>query len=210
MSKLLLTIIAVMFLSGGIFLSAGTVNAQMDFGTGPGCSPIEGVDATTLVGSGTCNLGTGFCSNDGTVACASDVDCLGLGDMFTGRIGTTAVNRVNKNNKPADNSDGDQCSDSIEECINDALFGFCTEVFVSDCDDVEDGITVNSKVTYEKLNVEGKKGNKRNFKVTFLDTSECAITECSDQVNNDGLQDSDIDFPDDPQCMDYSDDDESS
>ena len=284
MSKLFLTIFMVLFLSGGVFLAAQNASAGVtgtDFGLGPGCSAIEGVDATTLVGSGgTCDKTNGLC--DDTTACTSDAACAGIGsglcngvctndvnvtctadaecaagDMFTGEIGKTAVNRLNKNLKPADNSDTDQCSDSLEECINSSLFGFCTEVLVDDCDDVDTaGGPSSPLVTYDPGVVTGPQNNRRQFKVTFEDVSGCAITECSDRVENEfcdksaglcddtttactvdspdcdtigtglcngvcsddasactagsGCFDGAIDFPDDPECTDFSDDDESS
>ena len=38
----------------------------------------------------------------------------------------------NKNGKPAEDSDTDAFTDSLEGCINDALVGFCTEIIVDD------------------------------------------------------------------------------
>ena len=57
-------------------LASGGASAQVNLGTGPGCSAIGGVDATTLQ----------------------------AGDYFTGRIGTTGVSGVNKNGGSADDS----------------------------------------------------------------------------------------------------------
>ena len=168
--KIFLANTAVLFVTIGIFLVTGTASAQTNFGAGPGCSAIGGVVATDLVN----------------------------GDSFTGRIGTTGVSGLNKNGKPADNSDTDAFTDSLEECINDALIGFCTEVSVADAGviDVTPGATT------------GQNNNQQFFTVVFLDTTGCAVTECSDQVDNDG--DLLIDFPADLQCADYSDTDESS
>ena len=127
MSKLFLTIFMVLFLSGGVFLAAQNANAGVtgtDFGLGPGCSAIEGVDATTLVGSGgTCDKTSGLC-DDTTTACTVDSpDC--------DTIGTGLCNGV--------------CSDDASACT--------------------------------------------------------AGSGCFDGA---------IDFPDDPECTDFSDDDESS
>ena len=179
-------------------LAAGGASAQTNFGTGPGCSAIEGLDATTLQ----------------------------AGDSFSGRIGTTGVSGVNKNGGIADGLDEDAFTDSMEECINDALVGYCTDI---DRDDtiyiqVDPGATV------------GENGNQQEFTVTFLDpAASCGVSECSDQVDNDaGTCDlgntnaciggpnagsacsSDAacadgaDYGADPDCDNYSDNDESS
>ncbi len=147
---------------------AGKATA-FNFGSGPGCSPIEGVDATMLTD----------------------------GDTFTGRIGTTGVSGVNKNGNPADNSDADAFTDSLEECINDALIGHCTTILGDD----------TGVISVLPLGTQGKNNNKQQFTVTFLDTSGCAITQCSNQLDDDA--DTFIDFPADPECLDYDDDDES-
>ena len=155
---------------------AGPASAQTDFGTGPGCSPIEGVLATTL----------------------------GNGDSFTGRIGTTAVSGFNKNGKAADNSDNDAFTDSVEECINDALIGYCTTVFGDE----------DSVISVVPGTLSGRNDNKQEFTVTFDDTSVCAVTQCSDHVDND--TDNEIDFggfdgfPADTNCTDYNDNTEAS
>lgn len=46
--------------------------------------------------------------------------------------------------------------------------------------------------------------------LTFLDISVCVITQCSDHVDNEAKGDGLIDYPNDPECTDYSDNDESS
>ena len=150
---------------------AGAAQA-VDLGAGPGCSPIENVLATTLNNA----------------------------DFFDGRIGTTGVSGFNKNGNPADNSDIDDFTDSLEECINDALIGFCTTILGDD----SAAITVVAGAT------EGKNNNKQVFTVTFDDASVCAVTQCSDKVDNEGAPDGLIDFPDDPECTDYNDNNESS
>jgi len=171
MSKILLPITAFVFFSLLITLIPGSAMA-LDFGTGPGCSPIEGVLATTIAN----------------------------GDTFTGRIGTTGVSGFNKNGKPADNSDADAFTDSVEECINDALIGFCTTILGND----------NACISVAPGGTSGKNGNKQEFTVTFDVAACCMVTQCSDQVDNEGAPDGLIDFPDDPQCTDYDDNDESS
>lgn len=143
--------------------------SAFDFGIGEGCSAIGGVDATALTN----------------------------GDTFVGRIGSTGVSGFNKNGRPADNSDNDTFTDSLEECINDALVGYCTTV---NGDDTA-VISVTPGATL------GRNNNKQLFTVTFLDVSGCGISQCSDQEDNDG--DTLVDYPDDPECGDYDDDDES-
>ncbi len=167
MEKLRIIAAHVVILSSALGWS-GMVSA-FDFGLGPGCSPIEGVDATALTN----------------------------GDMFIGRIGATGVSGFNKNGKAADNSDIDAFTDSVEECINDALFGYCTTLLRDD--------TAFISVTPGATS--GKKNNKQLFTVVFVDVSGCDISECSDQADNDA--DTLTDFPDDPECLDYDDDDES-
>ncbi len=136
--KIFLANTAVLFVTIGIFLVTGTASAQTNFGAGPGCSAIGGVVATDLVN----------------------------GDSFTGRIGTTGVSGLNKNGKPADNSDTDAFTDSLEECINDALIGFCTEILVDDTGVISVALGPTS----------GRNGNKQDFTVTFVDVSGCLDT----------------------------------
>jgi len=194
MKKTLLAVMAVLFVGGGSLLVTGTASAT-NFGTGPGCSPIEGVNATTLTGRGSCV--TLSCAGGPTPGndCATDADC-GAGDTFTGRIGSTAVSGFNSKGKPADDFDDDGNTDSVEECINDALIGFCTGVKVADAG----VISVTPGATL------GAKGNKQYFTVEFVDVNGCAVTECSDKVDNDG--DGNVDYPADNECFDYPDDDE--
>ena len=146
-----------------------SLDESCDLGSGDGCSAIEGVDATTLVN----------------------------GNCFTGKIGTTSVSGVNPKGKQPTNSDSDAFTNGLEECLNDSLIGFCTEILVDDTGviDLIPGMLV-------------KKDKQQFFTVTFLDVSGCGITECSDNVDNDG--DTLIDFSGDPECDDFSDDDESS
>jgi len=143
--------------------------SAFDFGMGNGCSAIGGVEATDLT----------------------------AGDIFIGRIGTTGVSGFNKNGKAADNSDADTFTDSLEECINDALIGYCTTISGDD----------SAVISVAPGNTSGNRGNKQSFTVTFLDVSGCGISQCSDQEDNDA--DSFIDHPEDPECLDYDDDDES-
>lgn len=168
MRRIMIALIAVLCVGGGIFMLTGTSSA-FDFGPGPGCSAIEEIDATALTD----------------------------GDIFMGRIGLAGVTGFNKNGKPADDTDGDGLTDSIEECINDALIGHCGDV---DEDDTGD-------ITVLLIGCE-KPHSKCWFTATFSDTSGCAITQCSDHDDNDG--DLETDYPDDPECDSYSDDNESS
>jgi hypothetical protein len=147
-------------------LCAGSgIALAADWGTGTGCSAIGDVDVTALAN----------------------------GDTFTGRIGTTAVSGFNKQGVPADDTDGDGLTDSMENCINDALYGHCGDI---DTDD-------STAITVTPLNTVGKNNNKQWFTVTLVDVSGCAVTGCSDHLDNDG--DGLIDYPDDPDCDNYSD-----
>ena len=143
--------------------------SAVDFGVGNGCSAIGGVEATDLT----------------------------AGDTFMGRIGSTGVSGFNKNGKAADNSDADTFTDSLEECINDALIGYCTTILGDD----------TNAISVTPLATSGKRNNKQLFEVTFVDVSGCGISQCSDQEDND--TDTFTDYPDDPECLDYDDDDES-
>ena len=146
-------------------VGTGTALAQTSLGVGPGCSAIQDVDATTLTN----------------------------GDTFIGRIGTTAVSGFNRNGFMADDTDGDGLTDSIESCINDALYGHCGDI---DGDD-------SAAIILTPLETEGKNNNKQWFMVEFVDVSVCGVTECSDHADNDG--DLLVDFPDDLDCENYSD-----
>ena len=150
--------------------------AQTDYGTGPGCSPIENVLATDLA----------------------------AGDSFTGRIGRSGVTGTNPSGRSTNSDpDNDGFTVSLESCINDALIGYCGDIDTDDsaCYSLVAGST--SK-------------NRQWFTVTFDDPSACcAVSECSDKVDNsdnDGLIDFDPDGKtgSDPECADYSDNDESS
>ena len=165
---------------------AGCMNApdcsldpSCDLGSGPGCSAIGGVDATTIM----------------------------AGNCFTGKIGTTGVSGVNPNGRPATDTDGDGCTDSLEKCINSSLVGFCSDVDVDDCDsDPGDG---GEDIIYIPGATEGNKNSQQNFEVIFQ-SGPCAISECSDHMDNEATPDGLIDYPNDPQCDSFSDDDESS
>src|SRR3990172_2145718 len=165
---------------------AGCMNApdcsldpSCDLGSGPGCSAIRGVDATTIM----------------------------AGNCFTGEIGTTGVSGVNPNGRPATDTDGDGCTDSLEKCINSSLVGFCSDVDVDDCDsDPGDG---DENIIYIPGATEGQKNSQQNFEVIFQ-SGPCAISECSDHMDNEATPDGLIDYPNDPQCDSFSDDDESS
>ena len=165
---------------------AGCMNApdcsldpSCDLGSGPGCSAIRGVDATTIM----------------------------AGNCFTGKIGTTGVSGVNPNGRPATDTDGDGCTDSLEKCINSSLVGFCSDVDVDDCDsDPGDG---GEDIIYIPGATEGNKNSQQNFEVIFQ-SGPCAISECSDHMDNEAIPDGLIDYPNDPQCDSFSDDDESS
>jgi len=189
-----------MLLAIGLLVFAGAAVAQVDYDTGPGCSAIGGIEATSI----------------------------GLGDTFSGVIGTPAVTGFNKNGKPTDDSDADGLTDSLEECINDALIGYISDIDQDDstCIVVAPGDSI------------GHNGQRKNFTVTFsgtctagdptLDGDSCTantdcdgtvgggvctfacnpgISQCSDHVDND--VDTYTDYPQDPQCIDYKDDDES-
>ena len=146
-----------------------SLDSSCDLGSGPGCSAIEGLNVTLDLVNGNC---------------------------FTGRIGVPGVTGFNKNGKPVNTTnDGDAFTDSLEECINDALVGYCTTILGDD--DGVIGLAPGSPVG----------NNQQNFTVTFLDISGCAITQCSDHVDND--LDGATDFPDDPECTDYDDNNES-
>jgi hypothetical protein len=147
-------------------LCTGTgTSLAVDWGTGPGCSAIGDVDVTALTS----------------------------GDTFTGRIGTTGVSGFNKQGAAADDTDADGLTDSMESCINDALYGHCGDI------DTDDSVAI----TVTPLDTKGNNNNKQWFTVTFFDVSGCAVTACSDHADNDG--DLLIDYPEDPDCADYSD-----
>ncbi|MDB4285517.1 hypothetical protein N9903_01270 [bacterium] len=160
MKNVMVVAIAALFVVCSAVVLVGTASAY-DFGSGTGCSPIEDVDATGIT----------------------------TGDVFVGRIGTTGVSGVNKNGKSADNSDSDGFTDSLEMCINDALYGYCTTLLGDD----------SAAITVVPLDTAGRNNNKQYFEVTFNSVT-CAITECSDREDNDcdGLYDMD-----DPDCTDY-------
>ncbi len=149
-----------------------------------------------------CDLGYGpGCSAIGGLDAETIVAC----SCFTGKIGTTAVSGVNKKGKAPADADEDGCTDSLEKCINSSLVGYCTDVDVDDCDqapgdDGEDIIyTPGQKVKKEK---------QQAFEVIFQ-TGPCVISERSDHIDNEGAPDGLIDYPNDPQCASFSDDDES-
>ena len=111
--KNVITLIAIGCLGVFGFTSTALAGIPTNFGSGPGCSAIEGVDATSI--------------NDG--------------DFFEVRIGTTGVTRFNKNGKPADDADSDTFTDSLEMCISDALHGYCTLVFTANTNIAISGIS---------------------------------------------------------------------
>lgn len=153
-----------------------SADPSCDLGSGPGCSAIGGVDAETIM----------------------------AGSCFEGKIGTTGVSGVNPNGKPAKDSDGDGCTDSLEKCINSSLVGYCTDVDVNDCD--SDPGDDGEDILYTPGDKEGKKQSQQYFQVVFQ-SGPCAISECSDKMDNDG--DGKVDYGKDPQCASFSDDDES-
>lgn len=188
-----------MLLAIGLLVFAGAAVAQVDYGTGPGCSAIGGIEATSI----------------------------GLGDTFSGVIGTPAVTGFNKNGKPTDDTDADGLTDSLEECINDSLIGYISDIDQDDSACIE--LSVGSPI--------GHNGQRSNFTVTFagtctagdpaLDGDSCTantdcdgttgggactfactagISQCSDQIDNDA--DTYIDYGQDPECVDYKDNDE--
>ncbi len=168
MYKVLSTVVMIMVLGVGISLLTNTAFAQTNFGVGPGCSPIEGVDATTLVN----------------------------GDFFTGKISCNGVTGLNPNATAANTTDdGDPYLDSLEACINDALVGFCSTINGNE----SGAYTISTIIPIGK--------NQCFFTLTFSDVSTCGASQCSDNVDNDG--DLLVDFPADPQCADYNDNDES-
>ena len=144
--------------------------------------------------------------------------------MFVGRINRQSVTGVHHkgNNthgpRQLDNDDNDAYVNSMEECINDALHGYCTTL------GGDDDILTVVEVDCADFNL-SQRGKQGCFKVTFnfpldqdgdLDTfpNTCATSECSDHIDNDcdGTADQggahgqsrDID------CSDYDDPDESS
>jgi hypothetical protein len=52
----------------------------------------------------------------------------------------------------------------------------------------------------------GKANNKQLFTVVFENIEGCGISQCSDHIDND--YDTFTDYPKDPQCLDYDDDEE--
>ena len=261
--KICLTLTIVFFTAIFTLLVAGLSDVRAGIIYSPGCSQIEGVDATTLVGgtctAGVCDTGTGNCNDGVTTGCLSDADCPSFcsndasscsqdtdcGSSFCGIIGTPGVSGENKNGKPVDNMDTDDFTDSLEMCINDALIGYCTTKLGDDTGVID---LFNEQLLPPN-------NNKSGFCISFNDTSGCDITECSDHVDNEfcdkaaGLcddgatactQDSPdcdligtglcngvcsddgsactadaqctdglVDFPADPECSDYDDDNES-
>lgn len=166
MSKVFTTFIVMLFVSGIVLLSAKTASAGL-IGLGPGCSAIEGLDEATLVD----------------------------GDSFIGKISCNGVLGTNPNGRPVDTTDdGDQYTDSLEACINDALVGYCSTIGGDESDIYTVALVVQV-------------GNQCVFTLTFDDTLGCATSECSDHVDND--LDGFVDFPADPECSDYDDPNES-
>jgi hypothetical protein len=85
----------------------------------------------------------------------------------------------------------------LEECINDALVGYCTTINGDD----------SATISVTPGETTGRNGEKQLFQVTFLDVSGCGISQCSDREDNDA--DTFADYPNDPDCLDYDDDSES-
>ena len=171
--KKVITLIAIGCL--GVFGFTSTAFAGfMNFGVGPGCSPIEHVDATSLVN----------------------------GDFFSGRISRNAITKQNPRGKAIADPDGDGLTNSLEECINDALIGFCSTL----------GGNESANISFTDDGA-APKGNQQLFTVTFDNVSTCNISECSDHVDNSDA-DGRIDFgghkPNLPdlQCTDYNDNNE--
>ncbi len=93
--------------------------------------------------------------------------------------------------------DADLIHNSFEECINDSLIGYCLDI---DRDD--SGCVI-------AIPLDDPKPNRITYLGAFLDDTCCAVSECSDQVDNEGAPDGLVDYPDDPDCASYSDNDES-
>ena len=102
----------------------------------------------------------------------------------------------------------------MEGCINDALVGYCGTI--GGDDDLVYSYVPVTKEACEAAGITRVHKNQQCFKVTFEDQSwrgACALSECSDHVDNDG--DCKADFggasglPPDDACTDYDDDDES-
>ena len=173
-----------------LVLSGVPGHAQTHYGAGPGCSAIEGILATDL----------------------TNVDMF-IGRINLGQLRTSGGNHKGKGN--FGNSDSDALSDSLEECINDALIGYCGTIGGDD----------NTAYSFELWDCGSagltQRGNQACFKITFEeeawsgrhDGGKCAISECSDHVDNDGSCRADfggaIGLPPDDGCADYDDDDES-
>ncbi len=149
------------------------VPTDHDLGTGVGCSALEGLDATSIIAD----------------------------DYFVGRIGRNGVDGVNRGGRDVDDFDSDDLTDSMEECINDSLHGYCSAVFNAD----------GSNITLAPLAYAGRNEQQRWFMVTF-DGTGCDTSQCSDHDDNDS--DFTRDFggahgdPADVGCDDYDDNDE--
>jgi hypothetical protein len=184
MSRILLPIIAVMFLSAGILLTAGTANAGHSIPTG--CSAIEEVLATSITD----------------------------GQSFEGIFNRTILidsNHMGQGN--ATDSDGDAYTDSLELCINDSLNGYCSTIFTNEagCYTISDIVSINrNKNIYSATT----NRHMYSATITFNTGScSCGTSECSDQVDN-LTTDGQIDFggfgsaQPDGGCTDFDDDDE--
>jgi len=125
MSRILLPIIAVMFLSAGILLTAGTANAGHSIPTG--CSAIGGVLATSITD----------------------------GQSFEGIFNRTILidsNHMGQGN--ATDSDGDAYTDSLELCINNSLNGYCSTIFTNEagCYTISDIVSINGNIYSATIN----------------------------------------------------------
>jgi hypothetical protein len=171
--KCIVPVFALALVMGGVPAYASHCDdpGENDIGSGRerGCSGIGGVTATDL----------------------NDDDC------FAGRLSRIAVDNDDNHKGKGDSEDldDDGISDSMEECINDALIGHCGDVYQDDAGDIDvDNISNFSK-------------NRTRFDVDFDNTSTlCFVTECSDGIDNDSTEGTD--YPNDPDCTSYSDDNE--
>ena len=188
----------------GLLLS-GVVFAQSP----RGCSEIEGLDATTIDG----NLN------------------------FEGQISGQSVGCAHHRGKASggpDNGDSDAFSDSLESCINDALFGHVTTLLgdndgcftlVADCTARRGNIKqfavnfagscsagldgTNACQQDSDCDTAPQEGDGVCDHSTLSDDCNVGVTECSDRVDNTDL-DTVADVANDPGCADYDDNDETS
>ena len=207
-----------------LLVVGGAATAQTDFGSGNGCSAVGGVDATTIVPGDTFQgrIGaTGATDQNKNGGAADDGDADGFTDSLEGRINDSLVgfcNDVDRNdagciqvtNVTPTGKNGNKATFQVTfggTCgggTNDgsACFGG------SDCpDDVPvctANVFVGGSTPGDGCVDAGDCGT--DVGACEVNPTCCGTSQCSDQADND--VDSQIDFPDDPECVDYRDDDE--